>query len=72
MSAIPAGKKTSTLIRQYIAKHGVPPGLDLIESELDDLTEEEQRELIEDCEAMREGHEKGTKPLRQFMAENGL
>lgn len=50
----------------------VPPEFELIEKELDDLTEEDQCEFIQDCKALAEGREKGTKPLHDFMAENDL
>ena len=65
-------RQKASLIRKYLAEHGVPPELELVEEELDGLTEEEQRELIEHCKALTEGREKGAKPLRRFMAENDL
>jgi uncharacterized protein (DUF169 family) len=67
-----SAREKAGLIRKYLAEHGVPPELELIEEELDNLTEEEQRELMRDCEALAEGRQKGAKSLRQFIAENDL
>lgn len=76
MNSIPVHKQphageeeTLSLIRRYLAERGAPPELELDDEELDDLTEDEQRELIEDCEAIWEGRHKGTVSWDALKAE---
>ena len=69
LPARPAEDKEPNLLAQYIANHGLPPGVKLPSEVIPQLTAEEQQATIEACEALAAGDDEAGERLNELWEE---
>ncbi len=64
--ALRQSEEKANVLQQYIAEHGLPPGVELPSEDIPRLTVEEQRATIEACEALAAGDEEAGQRLNEL------